>query len=200
MADILEYLQSNLLNSDETIWYSKDLELYNKHTQYVNKKNTQNAEEFTEKLANIPKLVDLQITKIAEEFTEKPENIPELVDCEPKKEESLLSKEITLKKKSTKKTTITSTPFDIIYSLSGIFSDHSRHYVKNKIIETISQKEYIKIFGPKKSSEIMSGIVNNTWNKSLILFISFFYDKKIIYEGKEIVYNSENVNDIINLS
>ncbi len=67
-------------------------------------------------------------------------------------------------------------------------------YIKEKLIEKISEIEYTKVFGQKKSSEIVKGLVENKWNKSLILFISFLLDKKILYENKEIVYNKELMN------
>ena len=67
-------------------------------------------------------------------------------------------------------------------------------YIKEKLIEKISEIEYTKVFGQKKSSEIVKGLVENKWNKSLILFISFLLDKKILYENKEIVYNKDLMN------
>ena len=37
----------------------------------------------------------------------------------------------------------------------------------------------------------MSGIVNNRWNKSTALFISFLLDKEVYYNDKTILYNKE---------
>ena len=86
-------------------------------------------------------------------------------------------------------------PFELICLHTDIvYSDISKKYIKNKLIEKISDKNYIKVFGIKKSSEIMSGIVNNNWNKSLVIFISFLLDKKIIYEKKEVLFNKELKN------
>jgi hypothetical protein len=42
-----------------------------------------------------------------------------------------------------------------------------------------------------KCAEIMSGIVNNRWNKSTVLFISFLLDKEVYYNEKVIIYNKE---------
>ena len=48
-----------------------------------------------------------------------------------------------------------------------------------------------------KSSEIMSGIVNNRWNKSIALFISFLFDKSINYNNNIITYNKEKSKEVI---
>lgn len=66
----------------------------------------------------------------------------------------------------------------------------SKDYIKQKLIETISRKDYNKIFGLKKSSEIMTGITKDRWNKSLALFMSFLSDKEILYKGVIIKYNN----------
>lgn len=55
----------------------------------------------------------------------------------------------------------------------------------------ISTEEFSKIFGLTKCAEIMSGIVNNRWNKSTALFISFLLDKEVYYNDKLIIYNKE---------
>ena len=65
----------------------------------------------------------------------------------------------------------------------------SKDYVKQKLIETISRKDYNKIFGLKKSSEIMTGITKDKWNKSLASFMSFLSEKEILYKGVKILYN-----------
>jgi hypothetical protein len=43
----------------------------------------------------------------------------------------------------------------------------------------------------------MSGIVNNRWNKSIALFISFLFDKSINYNSNIITYNKEKCKEII---
>ena len=65
----------------------------------------------------------------------------------------------------------------------------SKDYIKQKLIETISRKDYNKIFGLKKSSEIMTGITKDKWNKSLASFMSFLSEKEILYKGDKILYN-----------
>ena len=49
-------------------------------------------------------------------------------------------------------------------------------------------------FGNKKSSEIMNGVVNNKWNTSLALFMSFLFNSKIIYQGKDILFKKDLIN------
>ena len=72
--------------------------------------------------------------------------------------------------------------------------------MKDKLIEKISEKNYIKVFGQKKSSEIMNSIVLNKWNKSLVIFISFLLKIKFIYLNKEVVFDKEYIyKDTINL-
>jgi hypothetical protein len=68
---------------------------------------------------------------------------------------------------------------------------NTAEHIKDSIITLISKEEFSKIFGMTKCAEIMSGIVNNRWNKSTALFISFFLDKEVCYNEKVIVYNKE---------
>lgn len=92
------------------------------------------------------------------------------------------------KKKTAKDTTIK--PIDIIMNETTSFPNTAEH-IKESIITLISKEEFSKIFGMTKCAEIMSGIVNNRWNKSTALFISFFLDKEVCYNEKVIVYNKE---------
>ena len=72
-----------------------------------------------------------------------------------------------------------------------------RDSVKKKLIAFITSVEFNKVFGMTKSSEIMSGIVNNRWNKSIALFISFLFDKSINYNNNIITYNKEKSKEVI---
>jgi hypothetical protein len=67
-----------------------------------------------------------------------------------------------------------------------------RDDVREKIINFVSSKEFNKVFGITKSAEIMSGIANNRFNKSTVLFISFLFDKCVVYNNKNIIYNKNN--------
>jgi hypothetical protein len=90
--------------------------------------------------------------------------------------------------KSTKSTTIK--PLDIIADETTAFRN-STDYIKDALITLITKDEFSKIFGMTKCAEIMSGIVNNRWNKSTVLFISFLLDKEVYYNDKVIIYNKE---------
>ena len=67
-------------------------------------------------------------------------------------------------------------------------------YIKSKLKILITNKNSTKVFGQKKSSEILKGITENKWNISLVTFISFLLDVKIIYLKKEILYNKELIS------
>lgn len=70
--------------------------------------------------------------------------------------------------------------------------DTFRDDVRDKIISFISSKEFAKVFGITKSAEIMSGIANDRFNKSTALFISFLFDKCVVYNKNNIIYNKNN--------
>jgi len=78
-------------------------------------------------------------------------------------------------------------PIELIIQLS---ETNDVDYIKSKLQSFISQKEFSSVFGVKKCSEIMTGITNDKWNKSLVLFLSFFFDVKFMYLNKEVVYNA----------
>ena len=75
--------------------------------------------------------------------------------------------------------------------ISTKFNIEDLDYIKNKLKILITNKNSTKVFGQKKSSEILKGITENKWNISLVTFISFLLDIKIIYLKKEILYNKE---------
>lgn len=63
-------------------------------------------------------------------------------------------------------------------------------YFREKIIEFISMKEFQHVFGVKKTAEIMNGITENKWNKSLVLLYSFLFDMSFVYLKKDVVFDS----------
>ena len=75
-----------------------------------------------------------------------------------------------------------------------IYNELSLKYIKEKLVNMITLKEFSKNFGNKKSSEIMNGVVNNKWNTSLELFMSFLFNLKIIYQGKDILFKKDLIN------
>lgn len=64
-----------------------------------------------------------------------------------------------------------------------------KEYIKSKLIEFISIKEFQSIFGIKKTSEIMKGITEDKWNKSLVIFYSFLFDISFVYLKKDVVFD-----------
>jgi hypothetical protein len=88
-------------------------------------------------------------------------------------------------------------PLELVMQLS---ETNDIEYIKSKFQLFISQKEFSSVFGVKKCSEIMTGITNNKWNKSLVIFLSFFFDAKFIYLNKEVVYDADKcTGNVINI-
>lgn len=81
-------------------------------------------------------------------------------------------------------------PLDIIMT-ETISLNNSTEHIKDTLITLISKEEFSKVFGLTKCAEIMSGVVNNRWNKSTALFISFLLDKEVYYNEKISLYNKE---------
>ena len=93
-----------------------------------------------------------------------------------------------IKKKPVKDTGVK--PLDIIMT-ETISLNNSTEHIKDALITLISKEEFSKVFGLTKCAEIMSGVVNNRWNKSTALFISFLLDKEVYYNEKISLYNKE---------
>ena len=69
--------------------------------------------------------------------------------------------------------------------------------IKQKLIEFITIPEFSKAFGVKKSAEIISALTRNSWNQSMVLFISFLLDATIVYKEKNYIFNKEkNMQEI----
>ena len=93
-----------------------------------------------------------------------------------------------IKKKPVKDTGVK--PLDIIMT-ETISLNNSTEHIKDALITLLSKEEFSKVFGLTKCAEIMSGVVNNRWNKSTALFISFLLDKEVYYNEKISLYNKE---------
>lgn len=117
---------------------------------------------------------------------------------EPVIQEKVQVENITLKPKKIQKKTILK-PLDVIMKESNTFDDFKDN-IKEKLIDFVSKKEFNKVFGVTKSSEVMSGIVNNRWNKATALFISFLFGKSIEYNEAIISYNKDTYKGIIVLT
>lgn len=72
-------------------------------------------------------------------------------------------------------------------------------HIRSELIKFISKKEFNKTFGVKKTSEIMKGLTENKWNKSLVLFLSFLFDVKFIYLNKDVSFYPEKESDTLTI-
>lgn len=186
--NIINAFKSSDKNIDELVWkYEEKINLYNKYSQFLINNNA----IITDIVINQEPIVQHVIKPVAEPILIEQVAEPILIEpvmVEPvvivsKKPISESAKVSNIKKKKV-------LPIELIIKLTDN-SELNREYIKAKLIETISLKSYIKIFGLKKSSEIMNGIIANKWNKSLVLFVSFLLDKTFIYLNKEVTFTKE---------
>ena len=111
---------------------------------------------------------------------------------EPKPEIKKEIEEPEIKKtKTTTKQKIES-PVDLILRLT-LVDKIMKQDIKDKLIEFISLPEFSKVFGMKKTSEIMTAISKESWNQSMSLFISFLLNKNVIYKDKSYIYNKDKI-------
>jgi hypothetical protein len=104
-------------------------------------------------------------------------------------------------KPETKKTSVKSkieSPIDLIMRLTAT-DINMKQDIRNKLIDFISIPEFTKVFGMKKTGEIMTALSKDSWNQSMSLFISFLLDKNIIYKDKSYIYNKEKENQTITI-
>ena len=110
----------------------------------------------------------------------------------PEKLEKIIEKPLQKSKDKDKKT-----PIELIIEYTNTDIILKRE-IKDKLIETLGQSNYSKLFGLKKTSEMMTSITKDTWNQSIVLFISFLLERNIIYKSKSYLYNQEkNKGEII---
>ena len=179
--DLIDYMnKSDFSNITNIYWKHKNENIYNKFVQY-------NKENFDIKDIQIDNKLDIKNSKIVDnkldiKNSKIVDNSKAEIDCKKEVDKD------TKKEKKIKPLTF------ICNNLYIIEDDTNIQYIKNKLVDRISNKDYIKVFGVKKSSEIMSAIINNRWNISLVLFLSFLFDKKIFYDKKEILFNKELTN------
>ena len=201
--DLIEYIAKIKSNNNKSIWKLNNNYLYNKFTQYV-ELNDELVEEEFKKEKNVivenekkEKIVDNKININKEIENDIQNNIQNDIQNEIENEnitnlsesKKKLMKSTNLKIKNKIKKQL---PLELICNqLNLMISENTYNYIKTKITNNLEDKKYIKVFGVKKTAEIVSGIVNNKWNISLVLFMSFLLDKKFIYLKKEILYNKE---------
>ena len=160
-----------------TKWTLNDdqLCLYNKYTQNNNVSSTY--------------IVDKINLKKSPDNTAMSKNVIEMVSdtkdvqIEPKLKTEYCKQDSLKKTKTVKKPT----PSQIITELCGN-SEINYDYIKNSLVNFISQKSFQTMFGIKKTSEVMKGLNENKWNKSFVTFVSFIFNKAFIYLKKEVSF------------
>jgi hypothetical protein len=173
MENIMNTLPDNH-TSNETLWTYKDnIEIFNKYNQQVIQKS------LTPK--QIPQELPKEVIPILVPIITTPKIKVELEETSKNKKNKIES------------------PLDIIIRYTYV-DKIMKQDIKSKLIEFISEPEFSKVFGLKKSSEIMTALTKDSWNQSVSLFISFFLNKHIIYKEKSYIYYKNNVNPIITVS
>ena len=113
---------------------------------------------------------------------------------QPPKKEPEIKKEPILKPSKVK----CESPIDLIIRIAMV-DKIMKQEIRNKLIDFISIPEFSKVFGMKKSSEIMTALSKDSWNQSVSLFISFLLDSNVIYKEKSFIYNKEKINQTITI-
>ncbi|WP_396189988.1 hypothetical protein [Flavobacterium sp.] len=195
--DILDssaFVSCNTSDVNKLMWmYSEKPTVFIKYSQYVPQECLSAVEipakvvEATQKVVEAPAKV-VEITQKVVEVPAKVVEAPAKVVEAPAK---VVEAPADLKAKTSKKQTVKKlTPMDIIVNLSENTSANA-DYINDALKQFITKQEFQKVFGIKKTSEVMKGLTENKWNKSLVLFLSFIFDATFIYLNKEVVYNIE---------
>lgn len=174
--DILSILPSRS-NDQCLLWkYEDRQDLYEKYTQYTDENVTKNNTEMIH--VSSFKKSDF----IVEQHKKKEQETTE---------ETHSKTEISVKSKKNNKR---DSPMTIVVKITDNIEINSE-YMRNKLIQFISKKEFQKFFGVKKTADVMKGLTENKWNKSVALFMSFIFDISFIYLNKPVKYNSEKEYD-----
>ena len=190
MIDVL-YNKLGSSSAASAEWKDIDPAIFNRHSQasqqkiasrIIQKSQDKGAKAVATTIQSVPSVADTvtNVTRVTS-ITQQTTSIPAATAVTA----AIISKN---KKKPAKDTSIK--PLEIIMNETASFHNSSE-YIKEGLINFITKEEFSKIFGLTKCAEIMSGIVNNRWNKSTALFISFLLDKEVYYNDKTILYNKE---------
>ena len=205
MEKIMNTLPDDNISND-TLWtYKENIEIFNKYNQLIIQNIHQNLNDKNKNIY-IPSNTEIKIDNklkydINHEINDtnkKIENIKkEIIEPVINKQQEINKQEIKKHVKNTK--TKVESPIDLIIRLTYV-DKIMKNDIKDKLIEFISLPEFSKVFGLKKSSEIMTALSKDSWNQSISLFISFLLDKNIIYKDKSYIYNKDKSNQIITVS
>ena len=181
MIDILYNKLGASNDASVAEWKDVDPEIFKKHSQHSLQLPCM------QRMQLMQHNVKDTVNTVKEEINVLPEIIEEPLS-KPLQLPPILAKN---KRKDTKDTKDTpNKPLNIIISETTSFNN-STEYIKDALITMISKDEFAKVFGLTKCAEIMSGVVNNRWNKSTALFISFLLDKEVYYNDNIVIYNKE---------
>lgn len=200
MINVLANKLPSLPDNKNLIWKNSNDDLYKKFSQFDKPNDAlpilKNAPQISEKSNEIQATPTVPTV-----LSEKPiiNKIPKVLKVSPIKifnDRVNISNSVDVTNvpkqlnpiKETKKNVKKPNPIDTILVESST-CDIYKNDVKEKLITLIASNEFSKVFGLTKSSEIMTGIVNERINKSIALFISFLFDKCVIYNDKEFIFN-----------
>ena len=180
LLDSSAFVACNTSDVNKLMWmYSEKPSVFMKYCQYVHQDAIETVETL-QKVAETPQKIEETLQKV-EETPQKVVETPQKVVETPQNSD--------LKAKTSKKATVKKiTPIDIIISLSKNTTANT-DYINNALQQFITKPNFQKVFGIKKTSEVMKGLTENRWNKSLVLFLSFMFDATFIYLNKEVVYD-----------
>jgi len=196
-------------NKNNILWKSDNIEVYKRFSQYIPHKIKDiiidNNEEKQNTNNEILKIKNKDIPFVKKDIIEEKQNTNNEILNIKNKDIPFVKKDIIEEKQNTnneiskiknKDIKPLYKPIEIILSETCTFNTNTS-FVKQNLINFISKQEFSKVFGMKKSAEIMTGIVNNKWNISTALFISFLFDKEVNYNNTKIIYNKEKNTGII---
>jgi len=204
MINVLATKLPSITDKNNMLWKNNKINLYDKFSQNTIYQNATSPHFQLKEVNEVKEVKEVNEVNEVNEVKEVNEiknklkpliKVPKVLNVKPVKNGGLSDILIIpqIEKKNIKKPN----PIDIILEKS-LTCHIYKSDVKEKLITFISSNEFSKVFGITKSSEIMSGIVNERFNKSVALFLSFLLDKKIIYNEKEIIYNKNKENsDVI---
>jgi hypothetical protein len=201
MINVLANKLPSLPDKKNLIWKNSDEDLYKKFSQYDKPNNTLPTLKNAPQTSEISEISEISNPTVSKEpaNVQSINKIPKVLKVSPIKLFNDNANNVgvptvpNIQKqlnpiKETKKNVKKSNPIDIILAESST-CDIYKSDVKEKLIALITSNEFSKVFGITKSSEIMSGIVNERVNKSIAIFISFLFDKCVIYNDKEFIFN-----------
>ena len=196
-------------NKNNILWKSDNIEVYKRFSQYIPHKIKDiiidNIEEKQNTNNEILNIKNKDIPFVKKDIIEEKQNTNNEILNIKNKDIPFVKKDIIEEKQNTnneiskiknKDIKPLYKPIEIILSETCTFNTNTS-FVKQNLINFISKQEFSKVFGMKKSAEIMTGIVNNKWNISTALFISFLFDKEVNYNNTKIIYNKEKNTGII---